>query len=103
MPSGGSNTLTVTITDEVASHTSAEIYAHVQSGGTAILDEGGQSYALSDWTEEICCFGSMSAEEGILYTWIVFQDGSCEFFTFACASMTALDEKLGKPLKAEVG
>lgn len=78
---GGSSTLIVTITDDVASHTSAEIYAHVQAGGTAVLDIGGGEYlTLSRFGDASASFSWLSGEENILTHYDVYEDGSVDAY-----------------------
>lgn len=79
---GGSSTMTVTIDEEagMASHTSVEIYAHVQSGGTAVLNEDGYVVSLVTADTAYAYFGYFTAEENIAYTWLIYDDGVVEFY-----------------------
>lgn len=75
--SGGSSTLIVTVTDEVADHTPAEIYAHVQAGGTAVLLYDGIFFGMTRADASHAEFSSATDENLIDYI-KVNEDGSVE-------------------------
>ena len=79
IPSGGStgsSTLAVTITDGVASHTSAEIYAHVQSGGTAVLKYYIDLLGLHRHRADMASFVCVNTEERLVTQIDIYEDGS---------------------------
>lgn len=76
---GGANTLTVTVTDDVASHTSAEIYAHAQSG-SVVLEYEGERWSLNHCSEAFALFASNNTEEGVFTGVYVYEDGGIERF-----------------------
>lgn len=72
----GSSTLTVTITDGVASHTSEEIYARVQADGTAVLEVDGDLFPFQKYDGDVLFAGIGGS--GYAGYW-VYSDGSTEF------------------------
>ena len=83
----GKGTMTVTIDKEtgMASHTSAEIYAHVQSGGTAVLNNvNGVTATLCVVREDVAFFEFHSVEEGLLESTCIYDDGSIEMYSYSC-------------------
>lgn len=79
---GGSNTLIVTITDDVASHTSAEIYAHAQVG-SVMLEQNNERWALNHCDAECAVFEQSLPEESVFMAVYVYTDGSTERFEVA--------------------
>lgn len=73
-------TLIVTIENDVASHTSTEIYAHVMAGGTAVLYDGIGYITLARLHEECASFGWVNGEEVILTHFDVYEDGSFDAY-----------------------
>lgn len=78
----GSSLLTVTIDeDDNVSHTSEQIYDHVQAGGMAILVVGEEVYTLSGaLTDGSSVTFSHMTEEGFFYQYQIFADGSTYFY-----------------------
>lgn len=101
---GGVSTLIVTITDGVASHTSAEIYAHVQSGGTAELHDENLVYFLCGCCPDYATF-EHSADDGLLHTYLIYNDGTFDYNDAPsnASLLTTLDGKITRPITAEVG
>lgn len=75
-----SDCLVVTVTDDTASHTSAEIYAHVQAGGTAALQYGDEYLMLTRFGEGVASFSWVSGEENIVTHYDVYEDGSVDAY-----------------------
>ncbi len=97
----GGGTMTVTIDEEgMASHTSAEIYAHVQSGGTAYLEYEGGLVPSQDVYEDCACFGYADANGKAVYTWWVYDDGTIEEYGIGIPNV---EDFITPPAKAEVG
>lgn len=82
--SGVQDTLIVTITDDAASHTAAEIYAHIQSGGAAFCVNGTSCYNLS-YVEAGFALFSFVEDDAHVYGVKVHEDGSCETIEFNIA------------------
>lgn len=82
---GGSSALIVTIDEETgttASHTSTEIYAHVQSGGTAELkDNSGYIFSLVGCSEDYASFDH-NYDDNLRDSILVYSDGSVEHREF---------------------
>ena len=91
-----SDCLVVTITDDTASHTSAEIYAHA---GTVVLHHEDALWTLDSCTQACAIFTSNIPEEGVFYSINIYEDGSWERFQFACPTEyrinSLIDAKLG--------
>lgn len=88
---GGASALIVTVTDEVAAdHTPAEIYAHVQAGGTAVLLLDGIYFGMTRVTTRHAEFSSATDENLIDYI-KVNEDGSVERMEHLFASQEMLD------------
>lgn len=102
--SGGASTLIVTITDDVASHTSGQIYAHVQSGGTVLLDYGDDSYwTLSYVTESGVAYFSHFTDDGFANNITIHEDGTVSQVDRDIVTHEQLLEKITTPATAEVG
>lgn len=91
-------TLTVTIDEEgMASHTASEIYAHVQSGGTAVLFRSGDLYNMNFVSETSICFYCVGSDNYVYMHWIN-EDGSSGESDFPLLNEDAvnglIDEKL---------
>ena len=98
----GAAPMIVTITNDVASHTSAEIYAHVQAGGTALLIDGEYIYALVGCTEGYASFDH-SYDDGLLDNILIYGDGSVERREYAKLGSGTLSNYIPRPFTAEVG
>ena len=81
---GVSAPLVVTVTDTAASHTAEEIYAHVQSGGTAVCVHGTSCYNLSYADGSYVLF-SFVEEDAYVYGVKILADGSWEQLEFSLA------------------
>ena len=76
--------LLVTITDGIASHTAAEIYAHVQSGGSAVLSGANIDFLpLASASNNACIFGgNIDIEHDLATNYVVYASKEVEsFFT----------------------
>lgn len=81
--------LTVTVgEDGTASHTSAEIYAHVQSGGNAILETDGELFPIQAYDGDFL-FGGMNGT--VFSGYWVLADGSTEFVSTTYADGESLE------------
>lgn len=99
----GGSTMTVTITDGVASHTSAEIFAHVQAGGTAALEDGnGFVYPLVGSCADYATF-EHSYDDDLRDNIVVYDDGSVEYREYNSIKSGALSNRIPVPSTAEVG
>ena len=98
-PSGGSSVLIVTVENDVASHSSAEIHAHVQAGGTVALLYYGIYFTPSAIRDYLTYFVAMDEayDQQVI---IVNDDASVEYYsnTLACA-----ENIIPTPTTAEVG
>lgn len=86
----GAGTLIVTVTDEVANHTPAEIYTHVQAGGTAVLLYSNIFFGMTRATTRHAEFSSATDESLIDYV-CVNEDGSVERIEHLFVSQEMLD------------
>jgi len=93
MPSG-SSTLTVTVTDGVADHTPAEIYAHVQAGGTVVLLYSDIYFGMSRVDTRLAEFSSATDENIVDYV-RVNEDGSVERYEHTFVTPEMLDSAGG--------
>lgn len=91
-------TLIVTITDDVASHTSAEIYAHAQVG-SVMLEQNNERWALNHCDAECAVFEQSLTEEWVFKAVYVYTDGSTERFEAVIPTNyninSLIDAKLG--------
>ena len=98
--------ITVTLNGDQASHTSGQIYAHVQSGGTAVLDYVGFTYVLVGCTADYASFDH-SYDDDLRDNILVYDDGSVEQREYnnikSNALTNALIEKITRPTTAKVG
>lgn len=97
--------LVVTITDDVASHTSAEIYAHVQAGGSAVLNETdnwGVTLNYLGGNEDYASFGAWLDEMRMVHA-TIWSDGAAEFAEPNYANNDDLANKINRPSTAKVG
>ena len=112
---GGSSvfSLVVTLTDGVASHTSQEIYAHVQGGGTVALLHEGVYYALKNCDSDNASFVGFEDGNGVeSIVWKIDDTALAEYFDYRhviaptaaqvgqLLSVKAIDEN-GKPTEWE--
>lgn len=82
---GGGSQLVVTLIDfdgnnGTASHTSKQIYDHVQAGGTAVLCNYDTYYALQDVSEACATFGTKGADTPMLMSYYVWDNSSVEYY-----------------------
>lgn len=96
------NTLVVTITDgEVAqgtaSHSAEEIFAHVQSGGYAVLNDGGTFKYLTSVDAWCAIFTYVSVEENLMQEIRVYDDNNTEMFEGRYVTPNQLDSTLVVP------
>ena len=71
-------TLTVTITNDVASSTSAEIIDHVQNGGNALLQYGNNEAWTLGYYDSNVYFIKEDLEDAVFTTIVIYADGSVE-------------------------
>ena len=102
------NTLTVTppgdgnISSNPASHTPAEILAHVQSGGTAVLLDG-ESYAyLFSCDEENALFTSLD-DGAKTYSYAIRSNNMIAYSKIEYDTRNMISQKITTPTTAEVG
>ena len=105
---GGSSALIVTITGGVASHTSAEIYAHVLGGGTAFCRVGEADFYNLSYIDTGNAIFSYAEDDGYIYGVKVLDNGSFVPIEFSLADAisilpTITDEDNGKFLQAVNG
>lgn len=98
----GAAPMIVTVTDDVASHTSEQIYSHVQAGGTAVLDDEGYTYVLVGCTADYASFDH-SYDDGLLDNILIYGDGSVEKREYAKLGSGTLSNYIPRPSTAEVG
>ena len=79
---GGTSTLIVTVENDIASHTSAEIYAHVQNGGSAVLSGANIDFLpLASASNNACIFGgNMDVEHDMAANYVVYAGKEVESF-----------------------
>lgn len=99
--------LIVTIDEEtgMASHTPAEIYAHVQSSGMAVLNEinnWGITLNYMGGAEDYASFGAWLDELRSVYV-TIYSDGHMDFREPNYVLSDAVDNKITRPNTAEVG
>lgn len=75
----GANNLVVTVTDGMASHTPAQIRAHVENGGMAVLSMDEEFTTLSHCNESNASFVT-ALDENILMKHVIWEDGTYEYF-----------------------
>lgn len=89
--------LIVTVTDNVASHNSAQIYAHAQSG-EVVLEHDGFVYPLVGCAPEYAVLEHF-CDDGIIFRAEIDQEGQVTFSEKAYATVefvhSAIDAKLG--------
>ena len=95
----GSSTITVTIDEEgMASHTAAEIYAHVQSGGGVRLLYSGSYYA-SVRVDEGTAWFCYNSDDGFAYSICIVGENPIEEYEHYIPNEDSInqmiDEKLG--------
>lgn len=75
-----SKTLIVTFSEgeTQASHTSAQIYEHMQNGGNVLLDLSGQYCSISETRPGLATF-NMVMDTGEIFFYYIHEDGSCQF------------------------
>lgn len=84
--------LVVTGNGDTASHTPAQIYAHVQAGGRAVWSsEVDGLWELASYSEVAACFTHISAEEALLYQVCIWDNGSFELFEQTYVTHAYLD------------
>ena len=103
----GSSTMIVTIGD-TASHTAAEIYAHVQSGGTAICKASETTFYNLSYVDAGNAIFSFAEDDGYIYGVKVLDNGSFVPIEFSLADAisilpTITAEDNGKFLQAVNG
>ena len=81
---GVKDMLIVTVEDNMASRTAAEIYTHVQNGGTAVCVNGASCYNLS-YAEGSYALFSFVEDDAHVYGVKVLVDGTCENIEFSLA------------------
>ena len=84
---GGAGVLIVTLDGGIASHTSEQIYNHVQAGGTVYIDRDGWQDALNSCDAHTARFQYVSAEDGSAEEVCIYEDGSYDLFSGAFVSM----------------
>lgn len=78
-----SDTLIVTITGSRSDYTSAEIYAHVQAGGTAVLCVDGVYYALKNCESGKASFAGLDTGNGLdTVLWEIDDTALAEHFNY---------------------
>ena len=104
---GGSSAMIVTIGD-TASHTAAEIYAHVLGGGTAICKASETSFYNLSYVDTVNAIFSFAEDDGYIYGVKVLDNGSFVPIEFSLADAisilpTITTEDNGKFLQAVNG
>lgn len=92
------NSITVTVTDDVASHTSAEIYAHVQADGAVILLHEGTYYVLGNCDSDSAIFIGFSDGNGFdTIVWKIDDTGLAEHLEYSHV-ITPTTAKVGQTI-----
>ena len=98
LPSGGGggvSTLIVTFGQDLTqpSYLPEDIYNHVQNGGFAVLcaPGGDRYYSLTSCTSSDATFTWIGLEEDLLEQYVIYEDGSVDFFEDAYVTWTGLE------------
>jgi len=101
--SDGEKVLIVTITDGLASHNAIQIVEYAEKGYAVYCDpyNDGKTrcalsrYCVDDEDNVYAKFAFACAEEGILYVWEIYGDGSIDFYEFISVSNGDFKSKIG--------
>lgn len=91
---GVNDTLTVTINEDVASHTAAEIYAHVQSGGTAVCKASETAFYNLSYVDSSYVLFSFVEDDAHVYGVKILADGSYENIGFSLGDAISILPKV---------